>query len=143
MFTAMTTQLLSLLVRSAISAIIIQYAARMVAGFKPLYKSAFLASLAANLLAAAIMMVVSLAGVRSGNQEIFIGLVLTFVSGTLCYSRMLKSEDSAVLGLKKGALVSAVEVLLYVIVVVCSLYVYSSVRKTAPPLPQQVLPTDS
>lgn len=94
---------------SLFTAKIVQFATNKVAGFNPSYASAFLVSFLTLVIATVLGGLGAVSGLGRSPLGMVLGLLATFLIGAALYGWLLRHPASGPIGMRKGVLVSLVQ----------------------------------
>ena len=121
-------QLLGDVVFSIFAAFIVQFATNKVAGFKPSYVSAYIASLLNLVLATLTTPLIGILVVLRSTIGMVLYIALVFFVGALIYGWMLRHPTSGPIGIRKGFFVSLIQLVVVTVLLVAVLLVFAAYK---------------
>ena len=99
------------------TALIVQFATNKVAGFKPAYRIAYLASFLGLVAAFVTAPIMAIAGIGRSGLGMTLGRLIIFLVGSALYGWLLKHPSTGSIGIRKGILVSLIQLVAVTVLV--------------------------
>lgn len=121
-------QFLSGAVVTLFTALIVQLVTNKVAGFKPAYGAAYLASFLGLVVAFVTAPILAIAGIGRSGLGMALSLLIIFLVGSALYGWLLKHPETGSIGIRKGILVSLVQLVVIIVLVGGAIFLFSLFR---------------
>lgn len=121
-------QFLTGAVLTLFTALIVQFATSKVSGFKPKYGDAYLAAFLGFVVAFVIAPIMAIAGIGRSGVGMVLGILVIFFIGSALYGWLLKHPSTGSIGIRKGMMVSLIQLVVVAVLVGGVMLVYSLLK---------------